>query len=184
MDVERREATQVPVAVTPIMPVRAFSGWKMGFAAGISFTLTLLVAAGLYFGMRAVGTAMEESRQRSAERQSHSDDAMVNNDFRQALRSLADALEGEAAVLNGPPEKVKAAEAEIEVRDAKVTEMAKTAHERQIMNSMFDVHYQVENCLDEILSGNRPFTPPSTCSAQVKSKAEIEKAVNTPYTQY
>ena len=181
MEENQRENSPTPATAVPARPAPVLSDWKIGFTAGIAFALTLLAGPALFFGTRGVSRWMDESQRRASEQASREQDPIVSPEFRAAARSLAETLENESALLRGSPEQVKAAESDIEDRLQKLSGLAQSKHEYQIQFALKDVHSGVDNCLSSVLYEGKPNASVASCAEQVATRAEIEKAVNTPY---
>lgn len=166
----------------PAQPV-ALSGWRVGFAAGISFALTISLIAGLVWMVRNGSDWLAQSERQQMNAQEAADAPKVRPEFKAEVRALADAMEREPALLDQPPAEVKKSEAELENRLGDLYNKAQTAHEHEIAFEVQEKHMGVSGCLSEIIFGGKPNTPPSSCKDRVSTKEEIEAAVNTPYTK-
>ncbi len=200
-DLQQPEMPVASVApLTPDVPVQAIeqqslllptrqtalplSGWKIGFAAGISFALTISLIAGLVWVLRNGSDWMAQSAKQQMDAQQEAVAPKVRPEYAKEIRALADAMKNEKATLTGDPAAMKKTEEDLENRISSLSSEAQTVHEQQIATAMWDVHEGVMSCIENILYGGRPSTPASTCVAEMKSSDEIEKAVNTPYTKY
>ncbi|WP_419806772.1 hypothetical protein [Terriglobus sp.] len=173
-----------PVVASPLSgpaQLAALSGWRIGFAAGISFALTISLIAGFVWFVRNGSDWLAQSERQQMNAQEAADAPKVRPEFQVEVRALADFMERESALLDQPPAEVKKSEAELENRLSDLNNKAQTAHEHEIAFDLQDKHMGVSDCLGEIIFGGKPNTPPSSCKEQVPKKEEIEAAVNTPY---